>query len=165
MATGGMPDYGSPYLTDFAFIAAVGAHSGMATINVALGHQTVHASNFGRAEFGELSIALQGAHRYLGEQLRGRDDWPAIQMLMEAFLGRWTIDHGTFLYRHLDADPARRRQLQEVMREILRLAYMRHFRARYYAKIHLPRMIQSLLRGLLRWVRSAKAFFLPASTP
>jgi glycosyltransferase involved in cell wall biosynthesis len=154
--TGGMPDYGSAFLTDFAFVAAVGSHSGMATVNVALGHQTVHLGNFGRAEFRELPVALQGSHRYLETQLSHRPDWPIVRTQMEIFFGHWIIAHGLFLYRHMVEDRGQRRELQDTMRNILRIAYMRRFRSRYYARVYLPVGVAALLRPLVRFARSAK---------
>jgi len=45
---GGLPDYGSPYLGDFAYIVNACSHSGCAVINQSLGCQTIHDFNFGR---------------------------------------------------------------------------------------------------------------------
>ena len=44
---GGMPDYGTEYFTDHAFIVVNCSHSGMVFKNRALGHQAIHGENFG----------------------------------------------------------------------------------------------------------------------
>jgi glycosyltransferase involved in cell wall biosynthesis len=100
LEVGGMPDYGSPYLTDFGYICLVGSQRGCVTVNAPLGYQTVHNENFGRRECRELNTALQGIHRYLTQKMETRDDWPQIQCVLETFLSTWIVNHSAFLMRY-----------------------------------------------------------------
>jgi len=44
---GGMPDYGSPFLTDFSYMLLAGAEKGFVAVNTPLGCQVVHGENSG----------------------------------------------------------------------------------------------------------------------
>ncbi len=44
---GGVPDYGTPFLGDYAYMSVMGSHSGCVIINKSLGCQTLHNENFG----------------------------------------------------------------------------------------------------------------------
>ena len=94
---GGMPDYGSPYLTDFAYIVLAGCESGCVTINKALGVQTVHSANFGRHEYAELHDAAQAMHNYISERMSKRANWHSERSAFERYLGGWMVNHLVFL--------------------------------------------------------------------
>src|SRR3954454_1753580 len=53
---GGVPDYGTAFLGDYAYMSIMGGYSGCVVINKALGHQTLHKQNFGRAQNQQLLI-------------------------------------------------------------------------------------------------------------
>jgi glycosyltransferase involved in cell wall biosynthesis len=127
----GMPDFGSPYLTDFGYISLAGSHSGCVTINKALGHQTVHAKNFGRSQFDELNLALQGYFKYITQRMSDRKDWQQICRKMEIFLAKWMISHYLFLKKYFKSDQKQTKQLDRLLSDIFWLPFMRKFRIKY----------------------------------
>lgn len=100
---GGMPDYGTPYLTDFAYITLAGAQAGFVTINKVLGSQTVHEDNFGRFQYFQLPKAASGLYKILSSQLCHRPDWPCISSHAKVFLQIWLLGHLSFLINFFKA--------------------------------------------------------------
>jgi glycosyltransferase involved in cell wall biosynthesis len=153
---GGLPDYGSPYLGDFAYTACAGSHSGCVIINQSLGCQTVHDFNFGRKECGELRKAAEGFVGYITQKFSSRPDWPQLKPKVEKFIGQWVVLHGLFLrqyFRHLKiAD----HDLHAVLRDVFRVPYIRRFRIYYYLGalfIFLQRAQVNLRLAVLRRMR------------
>jgi len=92
-----MPDYGSPFLTDFAYVALVGQAAGIVVKDVYLGKQRIHLLNFGRAEIGELGKAIDGFSRLFE---KAWPEHPEIQSDARAFCSMWAKDHLTFLLKY-----------------------------------------------------------------
>lgn len=90
---GGMPDYGSPLLTDLSYVAAVGSHAGCATINKVLGGQVVHGENSGMVNPHDVEAALRGCRDYLQRNLSGREDWVDLKASVDHFLATYIAGH------------------------------------------------------------------------
>jgi glycosyltransferase involved in cell wall biosynthesis len=151
---GGMPDYGSPYLTDFAYIVLAGSVSGCATTNTVLGRQTVHDGNFGRRESAELKLALEGCRGYVADRMAHRPDWAALKPMMDRFLAKWIVRHALFLRRYFARNGLDSAQLNKALAEIFRLPYVRPFTLRYLAQAYLP-FLTATYRLLRRHLRHA----------
>ena len=109
-----MPDYGSPFLTDFAYITLTGTKAGAVLIHTALGRQNVHGANFGRHEFAQLPIAINGfLALFPSSQYPPRARGDIIH-----FLTRWTAGHIWFLRRFFRADPAMLQQVDDCVAEL-----------------------------------------------
>jgi glycosyltransferase involved in cell wall biosynthesis len=104
---GGMPDYGSPFLTDFAYVSLAGERKGFVAINTSLGYQAVHGDNSGFTEPHVLRAALEGCHAYLSERLSKRGDWDAARPAMERFLGLYIVGQIVVMNRHRRAQKAK----------------------------------------------------------
>jgi glycosyltransferase involved in cell wall biosynthesis len=163
LETGGMPDYGSPHLTDHALISAVGVHSGMATVNTAVAQRTVYQGNFDRERFFEMIEALENSRRYLAQRISSRSDRLELLPLMERFLGVNVVAHFVFLHNYFNDNPERRREVRHAMSEILRIPYMRPLRHGFYVRVYIPRKVVSALRPMVRFVRKVKQRLMPAT--
>jgi glycosyltransferase involved in cell wall biosynthesis len=96
--SGGIPDYGTPFLGDYAYIALMGSYSGCVLINKALGCQTIHKGNFGRNQNEQLPIVAKAFPAFLTKHLSGVKDWPVIEQMILKFTGLWLIGHMAFLH-------------------------------------------------------------------
>ena len=76
---GGVPDYGTAFLGDYAYMSIMGGYSGCVVINKALGHQTLHKQNFGRAQNQQLLILSKNFTDYVSARLNHLKDWKAIE--------------------------------------------------------------------------------------
>lgn len=87
---GGMPDYGSPFLTDYVYICLVGSLGKMVVINKPLGRQTLHYNNFGRTieNLSTLPDAVKGFHRKLNPFINRYK----LKKSYENFITNWVVD-------------------------------------------------------------------------
>lgn len=145
---GGMPDFGSPYFTDFGYIVLAGCNSGCVTINKALGVQTIHSANFGRREYAELNDAVHGAYGYLAERMSQRQDWQQVRPALEKFLGGWMVGHLMFLRSYFSGNPHELKNLDAEARRIFQRPYLRHAYPKYLLRAHSPVVYRWYL-----WVR------------
>lgn len=131
---GGMPDYGSPFLTDFTYMALAGEEAGFATINESLGYQAVHGENSGFTNPHSLHVALQGSHGLLTERLSKRRDWHALRSDMERYLGVYIVGHIVAMRRYFRrrGDPQQRLEYESLKRSLFEIRYIRRLSYRYH---------------------------------
>lgn len=88
---GGMPEFGSAFLTDFAFITLLGANGKMAVINIPLGGQTIHGDNHGRSinDLQSLNDGILGFHSIVIPFLNTKKT----NLAYRTFISNWTITH------------------------------------------------------------------------
>lgn len=135
---GGMPDFGSPYFTDFGYIMLAGSHSGCAIVNKALGVQTIHSANFGRREYAELADAVDGVYGHLAVRMSARADWPQLRPALEKFLGGWLVGHLMFLRGYFSGNPEELKNLDTEVRRIFGRPYLREAYLKYLIRAHTP---------------------------
>jgi glycosyltransferase involved in cell wall biosynthesis len=131
---GGMPDYGSPFLTDFTYLALAGEEAGFVAINESLGYQAVHGQNSGFTNPHSLHVALHGSHGLLTERLSKRRDWDALRPDMEAYLGVYIVGHIVAMRRHFKrtGDAQQRREYESLKRSLFEIGYIRKLSYRYH---------------------------------
>ena len=66
---GGVPDYDTAFLGDYAYLSIMASHSGCVVINRALGHQTIHEQNFGRTQNEQIKTAGSNFIQYVSEKI------------------------------------------------------------------------------------------------
>ena len=151
---GGMPDYGSPLLTDFVYVLLAGADSGCVTINTILGCQSIHGRNSGLTDPHDIEVAVKGSHEYLSRKLNDRQDRLLLEELMGQFLATYIINHTIAMRRYLKTvrpNPVEYQAMNVALGKIFRLKFMRGIRVRYYRTI-----FKDLLREKLKFLRSLK---------
>ena len=129
---GGLPNYGSPYLGDFAYIVATCAHSGCAVINQSLGCQTIHDFNFGRKECGQLKTAALGFNDCISQRFSQRRDWLQLRPKVEKFVGQWVVLHSLFLKQYFKELNITDHNLNSVLGDLFKIPYIRRLRPYYY---------------------------------
>jgi glycosyltransferase involved in cell wall biosynthesis len=148
-AQGGIPDYDTPFLGDYAYLSIMGSYSGAAVINRALGHQTVHEQNFGRAQNEQLLTVAKNFIPYVTERIKHVNGWPAIEKSMHHFVASWLVTHLTFLknYFHAFGSAAETENLKSFEKEMFDLPLMKPYRKKYWLKQNSP-VIHNLLVSL-----------------
>jgi glycosyltransferase involved in cell wall biosynthesis len=153
---GGLPSYGSPYLGDFAYIVSTCSHSGCAVINQSFGCQTIHESNFGRKECGEMRTAAVGFSDCVARRFSNRPDWPRLKPKAEKFVGQWVVLHSLFLKQYFHEFKIQDHNLKTILPELFTLPYVRRFRHYYYLGglfISLQRFQANLRHSVLQRMR------------
>ena len=139
---GGVPDYGTPFLGDYAYMSIMGAHSGCVIINKSLGCQTLHDENFGRNQNEQLVIAAKNFPEYLASKISYLKDWPNIKLQMQNFVGIWIVSHLAFLHEYAEDKGD---ILAKAEKEIFAIDYMKKYRLKYFIKRRFPMIHDQLV--------------------
>jgi glycosyltransferase involved in cell wall biosynthesis len=137
---GGVPDYGTAFLGDYAYMSIMGGHSGCVIINKALGHQTLHKQNFGRAQNEQLIILAPNFIEYVSSKLSHLKDWAVIKKNMEHFVAVWLVRHLAFLkaYSISKKEKENLEELKEVEEKVFRIPFIKPYKFKYYLLTHFP---------------------------
>ena len=137
---GGVPDYGTAFLGDYAYMSIMGGHSGCVTINKALGHQTLHKQNFGRAQNDQLVFLGPNFMEYVSSRLSHLKQWPVIRKNVEHFVAVWIVRHTAFLkaYSKYTGDRENLKEIEECERKIFNVSFMKPYKFKYYLLTHFP---------------------------
>lgn len=151
---GGVPDYGTPFLGDYAYLSLMGAHSGIAFVNRSLGCQTIHAQNFGRNQNEQIAIAAKNVPEYLKHHLKNKGLWnDNTQALIQKFVGLWVIGHMAFLHKYGESIDLP--SLQQAEKDVFQIDYMKSFRLKYVLKKNMP-VLHQILVNLKKKLHSRK---------
>jgi glycosyltransferase involved in cell wall biosynthesis len=132
---GGVPDYGTPFLGDYAYMSVMGSHSGCVIINKSLGCQTLHNENFGRNQNEQLAIVARNFPGYLQSKMSYLKDWNVIQQQIQNFVGIWLVSHLAFLRKYSDDKDG---SLSKAEKEIFAIDFMRKYKIKYFLKTKMP---------------------------
>ena len=133
---GGVPDYGTPFLGDYAYLSISGSHSGCVVINRPLGCQTLHSENFGRNQNDQIITAVKNFPPYVATRLKHLPSWLTIQKQMLNFVGLWVVSHLSFLYNYFKK--SKENSLRSVEREIFEIDFMKKYKLKYLLKTRAP---------------------------
>jgi glycosyltransferase involved in cell wall biosynthesis len=144
---GGVPDYDTPFLGDYAYLSIMGSHSGCAVINKPLGHQTVHEQNFGRAQNDQLVKVGPNFINYVSKRISHVEEWQSIEKKMRHFVGSWLVTHLTFLRNYYSIfDKKELVNMKDVEDRVFALEIMKSYKMKYFLKTHSPIIHDFLVR-------------------
>lgn len=138
---GGVPDYDTAFLGDYAYLSIMASHSGCVVINTALGHQTIHEQNFGRSQNEQIGKAVVNFIKYVSERINHVEDWPEIRANMERFVSLWVVTHLAFLKRYYEhyGNPDNI-DMAAYEKEIFDMPQMKNYKLKYYLKTRVPEL-------------------------
>ncbi len=138
---GGVPDYGTAFLGDYAYMSVVASHSGCVVINKALGHQTLHKQNFGRAQNQQLLILGNNFSDYVSKRLNHLKNWKIIEKNMQHFVAVWLVRHLAFLkaYSIASNDKENITELKEIEEKIF-TGFMKKYKLKYFLLTRAPKL-------------------------
>lgn len=134
---GGIPEYGTPFLTDYAYIGIMASYSGCVIINKSLGCQTLHNENFGRKQNEQLVVAAKVFTGYLEAKMSHLKDWLIIKQHIQNFVGVWIITHLTFLHKYGEDNDE---SLAIAEREVFAIDFMSKYKLKYIIKKKFPHL-------------------------
>jgi glycosyltransferase involved in cell wall biosynthesis len=135
---GGVPEYGTPFLGDYAYMSTVGSHSGCVIINRSLGCQTLHQENFGRNQNEQIPIAARNFPLYIEKKASHLPEWPQIKTKMLRFTGLWVVSHMAFLNNYYKKKGDQNASLRNAEKEVFKIDYMKKYRFKYFLKKNFP---------------------------
>jgi glycosyltransferase involved in cell wall biosynthesis len=144
---GGIPDYGSPFLGDYAYMSVASAGKGCVIINKSLGRQTIHSENFGRNQNEQLPVVVRNFPEFLDKKLGHLPAWTELRKLMLRFTGIWAVEHMAFLYSYqVKNNKSDINSFISAEKEVFSVDYMKSFRLKYFLKKHFRGLHDLLVR-------------------
>jgi glycosyltransferase involved in cell wall biosynthesis len=143
---GGIPDYGTPFLGDYAYMS-VASTQGVVVLNRALGCQTIHKENFGRNQNEQLPVLTRNFPVYMESKLSYLPEWPEIKKLMERFFGLWITGHMAFLHHYYQKNGLDNKSLIEAEREVFKTDFIQKFRIKYVLKKRTPALHDFIVKA------------------
>jgi glycosyltransferase involved in cell wall biosynthesis len=135
---GGVPDYGTAFLGDYAYMSIAATGKGCVIINKSLGCQTIHKENFGRNQNDQLPLLLTNFPNYLEMKLSYLKEWPEIKKDVMRFLGIWVTGHLAFLYHYNKKNNLPDNGFAIAERDVLKNDIAKKFRFKYLLKKRFP---------------------------
>lgn len=134
---GGIPDYGTPFLGDYAYLPIMASHSGCVVINKPLGRQTIHTENFGRDQNDQIITAAKNYPEYVGKRLNHLPSWNLIEQQMLNFTGLWIVTHLSFLKNYFKKSKEKK-DFSKIETMVFRLPFMKKYSLKYFLKTNTP---------------------------
>lgn len=151
---GGIPDYGTAFLGDYAYMSIASTEKGVVIINRALGHQAMHHENFGRKQNDQLQVLTKKFPSYLQQKLSHVQDWPDIKQIIDRFFGIWITGHLAFIYRYNKANNIIDDSFNLAEKEVLKSRIVKKYRTKYFLKKYYPKLHDRIVK--LKSVRKGK---------
>jgi hypothetical protein len=143
---GGVPEYGTPFLGDYAYLSANASHSGCVIINRSLGCQTLHSENFGRNQNEQIVTAANNFPGYVEQKASQLAEWPEIKKLMLRFTALWLVSHMSFLHRYYKKTGAGDQGLRQAELAVFNIPFVKKYRTKYFIKKKFPGLHDFLVR-------------------
>jgi glycosyltransferase involved in cell wall biosynthesis len=135
---GGVPEYGTAFLGDYAYMAISSSVSGCVVINKSLGCQTLHDENFGRNQSDQVGIAVKNFPLFLKNKISHLPEWPDIEKNIRQFVGLWAVSHLSFLYKYSGKVGRVENNFTLVEKDVFNDVFARKFKTKYYLKTRFP---------------------------
>jgi len=142
----GVPEYGTPFLGDYAYMSTIGSHSGCVIVNTSLGCQTLHKENFGRNQNEQIAIAAQNFPIYLEKRASHLAEWPEIRKRMLKFVAIWVVTHMNFLHEYYKKTGQYDHSLKDAEKSVFQIDYIRKYKIKYYTKKKFPALHDLLVK-------------------
>ncbi len=149
MDIGGIPDFGTPFMSDLAYTLLICSHSGAVVVNSSLGAQVVHGSNFGYTQTDKYEgyyKTAEGFHSWISQRMSHRSDWHIIKPEVEKYIARWMVGYGASIKKHLTMNKQPLSELNKVLKRVFRIKYVSRWRWKYYISAYLPNTFEFLLK-------------------
>jgi len=135
---GGMPSYGSPYLTDFSYIALAGSQEGMVAINTLLGYQTIHSENFGKLSNCTLAEGTIYARDFIINNLPAQLLTARLRRSIDNFIGWWVVSQLVWMRKLAKFDKELDASLAQQIRVLITKPFFIRLYPRYLARAYCP---------------------------
>jgi glycosyltransferase involved in cell wall biosynthesis len=147
--TGGMPDYGTEYMTDQAYTAVNCSHSGVVYINRSLGYQAIHGDNFGFSQvksFEKYESLPDSFTKWVETHMQKRADWPQLKSLMYSYTGRAIVEFTFFIKKSLAEKKINDDGFKRALKYVFKKPYLRKWRYKYILLSKFPATFSYLLQ-------------------
>ena len=141
LKVGGMPDYGTEYFTDHAYIVANASEKGMLYLNRSLGYQAIHGENFGFNQLKNMDKYKdlpESFTNWITNRLKERKDWPVLQQEMHKFVGRSVVEFSLFIKKSLETFKMPSDDFLKAKNYVFNLPYLKKWKFKFLFLSNFP---------------------------
>ncbi|TXI35147.1 MAG: glycosyltransferase family 2 protein [Niabella sp.] len=149
LKVGGMPDYGSEFLTDHAYMIVTTSINGLVFINKPMGGQEVRGDNFG-FDFDRLKEKYLATpslfYNFLKQHLNKKNNWPVISKAIKDFTGRAWVEYSLIIFQNQKMKGANTQEFMGIMRKAFSQNGLTKWKYKFYLKAYNKNLFKLLLR-------------------
>lgn len=147
LKVGGVPDYGTPFLSDAAYLIICGAQKGAVFLNKAVGCQTVHGNNYSYANsnYDYLELAPKAFYEFIGKKMPQTRDADT-DRLVRSYIGKTLTTYFISLHNILSTVKMENQSFKLTMAAIYRWEVMRKWKLKYQIATGWPKLFELLLQ-------------------
>jgi glycosyltransferase involved in cell wall biosynthesis len=146
LSIGGVPDYGTPFLGDYAYLSALAAVNGCVMINKALGAQTLHQGNFGRNQNNELITVATNFPTFVLPKFEHLKDYEELKKITYRFLGMAMVSHVSFLHDYFKKNKMKVPEFKAAEKEVFALPHIKPYYKKYFIKKNFPAIHDGIVK-------------------
>ena len=143
---GGVPEYGTPFLGDYAYMSTMAVDSGCVIINKSLGCQTLHDENFGRNQNEQIPVAARNFPGYIEQKAGHLPGWEEIKKRMLRFVALWVVSHMAFLHGYYTKTGQYSANFRTTEKEVFKINFLKKYKVKYYLKKNFPFIHDALVK-------------------
>lgn len=147
LSVGGVPDYGTPFLSDCSYVLLCGSKQGVAYVNKALAAISLHGENYSYVDSSYANLALipDAFYQWTMERLDERFQTPGTRKLLEDYIGRSLTVYFVFLKKIFLQKKTTNSSFEESMKKVFRISYLRKWKLKYHVSSHYPASFQAFI--------------------
>jgi glycosyltransferase involved in cell wall biosynthesis len=137
---GGVPDFGTPFLTDCSYILLSTSRKGAVFINKAIGCLSVHGDNYSYIDsnYEKLTIVPEAFYSHTINNLPASLVDSSLKKLMKKYIGSSLTVYFSFLKKIFLQKGAVNKSFEDSMKKIYKISYMRKWKFKYVVSSHYP---------------------------
>lgn len=140
LSINGVPDYGSEFLADHAYMISVSSPKGMVYVNKSLGGQLVHGANFGYEFYKLVNKYINTPiffYNYLKQHFSDNRIFHKNDCLLWNYIGRCWVEYSLMVYYSLKGNKKLKRDFFDAFNLAFSNKKMRKWKYKFYVKAYL----------------------------
>lgn len=153
---GGMPDYGTEYMTDSAYTVVNCSYAGVVYVNRSLGYQAIHGDNFGFSQmksFDKYRALPDSFTKWVGSRLEKRADWPLLKKEMLTFTGRAIVEFTFFIKKSMADKKMPDAEFKKAVKDVFKKPFLRKWKFKYILISKFPATFSYLLQLKQKFIK------------
>ena len=145
----GIPDYGSEFLGDHAYIITVSSQLGMVYKNTSLGGQLVHGANFGYDFYKVINKYINTPtlfYNYLKLNLSHLSTWEKNVPILWNYIGRGWVEYSLMLFHSLKHSKKTKVDFYKAFNQAFSLKEIKMWKYKFYIKAYSNNLFKLLLK-------------------
>lgn len=144
---GALPDYGSPNMTDCAYVLLSGSQQGAVFINTSLCSQNIHQNNysFTNSNYDNFSKGVSGFYEAVKNKLPKSLYTPGIDQKLKNYTARTILSLLIFAKKNIRKSGIANKSFEKCIKEIFSINFMKKWKLKYLLAVYTPFIFSVLI--------------------